>query len=617
MMKKAMYWLMMSSWLLPVAGTGQTPEVDSLKALLENASPDTNKVLWLADIAFHLYNVNPEESLNYGTQAYELAKKIGFDRGEGNALYKMSIAKYSLGEYDEAIDLAEASLKVFDKMGYGLGQYFCYNILGVIYRAKSDAEKALEYGFLSAKFSREHGDTISEAIAYSNIGTIYLDSRDTTNAKKYFLQAIDIFRKANELKNVTEVLTNLSTVENDTTRKLKYIMESLDLAKQTGYVSAQAYALHNLGSFIWKQRRRPQEASPAYLKALYYANKINDYYEKTLINIDIGALYLELERMDSAQYYMQNGLALAEEQAMKEQIREGLQYLSEVFEKRGNYRKAFEALNQSTAIADSLYQTSLAESLADADARFENSKKEAQIAGQQLEIARQRNATNQVLIGGLLALLVTAGVFQYFFYKQRRKKKEAELALELEHREAGRLRELDELKTRFFTNISHELRTPLTLIISPLEEVLNQLRQVNLKGHLSIAHTNSKKLLTMVNEILDLAKLEAGKMNLVKTNVALEPLLRRLFFSFQSASQLHHVDLQYHSSVTENLAIETDVPKFEKIINNLLSNALKFSPKGGTIAMKAQLDDGQLSISVSDDGPGIHPDDIPHIFDRF
>ncbi len=608
---------MLLGMISPPGVISQTPEVDSLKALLLDAKPDTNKVMWLADIAFYLYNVQPEKSIKYGQEALDLARQIGFKRGEGNALYKLSIAQYSLGNYDEAIQYAQDGVKVFDGIGYDLGVYYCYNILGIVYRVKSDAEKALKYGFLSAKFSHEHDDTISEAIAFSNIGTIYLDCRDTANAKKYFLQAIDIFRRTNQLSNVTEVLTNLSTVESDTAQKFRYIRESIELGKQIGYEGALSYAYHNLGNFLWKQRRQPLQALPKYNTALHFANKTNDYYEKTLLNIDIGALYNELEKLDSAQFYLQTGLNLAEEQGMKEQVREGYQTLAGVQKKTGNYRQAFESLSRSQEIADSLYQVSLAEKLADADARYETSKKEAQITEQQLEIARQRNATNNVLIGGLIVLLLTTGVFQYFFYKQRRKKRETELALELEHREGNRLRELNELKTRFFTNISHELRTPLTLIISPLEEVLKQLKQVNLQGHLSTAHRNSKKLLNLVNEILDLSKMEAGKMELSKTKVGLEPLLRRIFFSYQPVAQLHGVDLKFYCSKTAGAAIETDVPKIEKILNNLLSNALKFSPKGSTIAMRASLEEGQLSVSVTDGGPGILPADLPYIFDRF
>ncbi|MFQ5447900.1 MAG: histidine kinase dimerization/phospho-acceptor domain-containing protein, partial [Saprospiraceae bacterium] len=451
--------------LLPFTAKGQTPEVDSLKVLLVDAKPDTNKVKWLADIAFYLYNVEPDESLEYGEEALELARKIGYDRGVMNAYYKMAIAKYSLGEYDKGIEYANNAMKSAQKIDYDLGVYYCYNILGVIYRAKSDAENALKYGFLSAKFSREHGDTVSEAIAYSNIGTIYLDNRDTSNAKKYFQQAIGIFRNTGQLNNVAEVLTNLSTVESDTAKKLQYIRESIDMAEDLGYDNALAYAHHNLGSFYWKERLQPLNAVPEYRRAINFATRTNDYYERTLLSTDMGALYEELGMTDSAEFYLQNGLALAREQDMKEQIREGLQTLADVHARKGNYRQAFESLSRSREIADSLYQSSLAEKLADADARFESSKKEARIAEQQLEIARQRNATNQALIGGLLVLLVTAGVFQYFFYKQRRKKKEAELALEMEHREADRLRELDGLKTRFFTNISHELRTPMNSIL--------------------------------------------------------------------------------------------------------------------------------------------------------
>lgn len=178
---------------------------------------------------------------------------------------------------------------------------------------------------------------------------------------------------------------------------------------------------------------------------------------------------------------------------------------------------------EAQVLADSLQKKEREKQLASADARFEVSKKESQIAAQELEIAQQQITKNRLVIGGLILLVLLAAIFQYFFYKQKQKKKETELSLELEHREAQRLRETDQLKTRFFTNISHELRTPLTLIISPLEEALRKLKQVNLEPDIKLAHQNSQHLLGLINEILDLSKMEAGKLN-IQNGTALDAI---------------------------------------------------------------------------------------------
>lgn len=602
--------------MLLLGGLRAQNTVDSLKALLPQAKEDTNKVILLADIAFYLYNSNQKESLEYSDQAFELAKKLNYRKGQMNALYKRAIALYAKGDYPAAIKAAEASLKVADEISYDAGKYFCYNILGIIYRSTSNADMALEYGFMSAQYSKEKGDTISEAIAFSNIGTIYLDFRDTANAKKYFLLAAGTFRSADLPENLTEVLTNLSTVEPDTTQKLKYIEESIRLAESIQYENALAYGYHNLASFIWKNRRQKLSAKRIYYKALAFGEKTNDFYETTLLYADLGALYLELGNLDSAAYYLKKGSAQAEEQQMTEQIREAKDELSKVYAAKGDYSQAYRFLRESAGAADSLFREELAEKLADADTRYETSKKEAQIAEQQLEIARQRNSKNNLIIGGLLLLLLAAAVFQYLFYKQRRRKKEAEMALALEQREASRLRDLDEMKTRFFTNISHELRTPLTLIISPLEEVIRQLRQVNLQTHLETAFRNSRNLHNLVNEILDLAKMEAGQVPVHRSETPVMDLVRRILYSFQSSAQVKGVEL-VDTFEESSLSIRKDIPKLEKILNNLLSNALKFTPSGGHVVLGGKLAGSNLIVTVTDSGPGISEEDQSRIFDRF
>ncbi|GAB4256774.1 MAG: hypothetical protein Kow0027_23960 [Saprospiraceae bacterium] len=612
--RKVFIILTMMAWL-PGTLVSQHP-VDSLKALLPQAKEDTAKVVVLADIAFYLFNSDPEQSLEYSTQALQLARQLNYPKGEVNAWYKQAIAYYAMGAYDKGIEAAEQALRISEETDYDRGKNFAYNILGVIYRTTSNAEKAVEYAFKSAELSKSEGDTLSEATAYSNIGTIYLDFRDTINARKYFLKALETFRTANATVHLTEVLTNLSAVASDTTQKLAYIEESIQLGHSIDYENALAYGYHNLASFVWKNRRQARAAVPLYRKAASYGEKTKDFYETTLLYNDLGALYLELGRIDSAAYFLEKGLAQAEEQQMTEQIREAKDELSKVYAARGDYAKAYRFLRESAGAADSLFREEMARQLADADARFETSKKEAQIAEQQLEIARQRNSKNRLIMGGLLVLLLAAGIFQYLFYKQRRRKKETELALAMEQREAARLRELDEMKTRFFTNISHELRTPLTLIISPLEEVLRQLRQVNLQPHLETALRNSRNLHKLINEILDLAKMEAGQVPVQHSDVPVKDMLRRILYSFQSSALVKGVELVDEIEETDR-NIRTDVPKLEKILNNLLANALRFTPAGGKVVLKSRLEGKQLTVAVSDTGPGIAEADQQRIFDRY
>ena len=177
----------------------------------------------------------------------------------------------------------------------------------------------------------------------------------------------------------------------------------------------------------------------------------------------------------------------------------------------------------------------------------------------------------------------------------------------------NKLKELDEAKSKFFINIAHELRTPLTLVISPLDQLLRD----NKNKLLKLAHANGKKLLALINEIMDLSKLENDQLTLVYQPTRLPELIRRIFFSFQSKADLIQVNLEAQIELEELNPVLLDAEKFERVLNNIISNALKYAPHGSTILLEAKQSSGQLSIAIADEGPGISDEDAALIFNRY
>ncbi len=184
--------------------------------------------------------------------------------------------------------------------------------------------------------------------------------------------------------------------------------------------------------------------------------------------------------------------------------------------------------------------------------------------------------------------------------------------------QAATLRDLDAVKSRFFANVSHELRTPLTLMLAPIDSVLKS-HQLDNRNYtfLSLAQQNGKKLLKLVSEILDLSKLESDKIQLETKPTLLYPLTKRLVASFESYAETQAIQFQFYYKAEKELNIQLDTHKYETILNNLLSNAFKFTPNGGQV--KVQVEDlaHTIRLSIADTGRGIHPEDLPHIFDRF
>lgn len=185
-------------------------------------------------------------------------------------------------------------------------------------------------------------------------------------------------------------------------------------------------------------------------------------------------------------------------------------------------------------------------------------------------------------------------------------------------KQAEALLELDKTKSRFFANVSHELRTPITLIQGPVESVLkNQNPNTKEFSLLSKAKQNTQNLHRLVNEILDLTKLEAQKLQLEEHPVVFYTFLRKIIANFQSLADSKSIQYTFQYKPCKELQIELDTNKFEKVLNNLLSNAFKFTPKEGRITVNVEDLGNALSLKIQDNGRGIPAKDLPHIFNRF
>lgn len=192
--------------------------------------------------------------------------------------------------------------------------------------------------------------------------------------------------------------------------------------------------------------------------------------------------------------------------------------------------------------------------------------------------------------------------------------REAKSARQLADKNA-QLLELDRLKSEFFTNISHEFRTPLTIILGMGEQILEAPEKWLYSG-VEMIRRNAFSLLKLVNQILDLRKLEAGRMVLQTKPGDLMILINYLVESFISLSEAH--DIRFHYSTnTSRLPCRFDAEKMQQLIANLLSNAVKFTPTGGSIFFDVCVENEQLSLAIKDTGVGISPDQVPYIFDRF
>lgn len=225
-------------------------------------------------------------------------------------------------------------------------------------------------------------------------------------------------------------------------------------------------------------------------------------------------------------------------------------------------------------------------------------------------------------IYGLLILGVFWSIQSYFNLRSQQK---ASLRIQKEVEEVNRL------KLQFFTNISHEFKTPITLILNPIEELLESVNNsVSVKTKLKIVQRNANSLLRLVHQLMEFRRIEVGETKLGATQANIVSFLKEITFSFKATARKNNIDLDFESDYYK-LDAWFDWDKLEKIINNLISNAIKFTPNEGEIKVKVvKPPEGSLmsieekgiqveflQIEVVDTGKGINKDELPYVFHRF
>lgn len=200
---------------------------------------------------------------------------------------------------------------------------------------------------------------------------------------------------------------------------------------------------------------------------------------------------------------------------------------------------------------------------------------------------------------------------------EARQKTEAQAAQLQE--QADRLLEIDQMKSRFFANISHEFRTPLTLIQGPITQLLDRSgERVDAEMHrqLEVAFQNIRRLERLIDQMLSLSQLEAGQIRFRLVRLDLIPFVEQIVYAFMPLAERNKLSLEFRA-LSEQLPVRVDPDALEKVIGNLLSNALKFTPPTGRVQVAVAEADEAAILRVRDTGVGIGAEALPHIFDRF
>lgn len=567
-------------------------ERDSLHILLDKSRDYRERV----DILNHMTNLSfgdaPEKSLQFARTMVRTASDYDYIEGMAMGSLQMGRAYAMLGSYDKAFEVLANARQYYAQLNDLNNEASAINYMANVLYMGNYFQESLNYFRLCLEIKKQVNDSVGIAIAYSNIGECYLQLEKPDSALYYSMEGLRVEHA---------------------------------LGNRHGIAVSQSSIAH-----ILTLRGNYEEAIEYYQRASEVFYEMNDLTQLAHNYADLSQVYLLKNMPSRALTYIEQGMTYATQVKSPYLSKEFLKLFSRYFEMAKQTEKALQYYKKYDHLKDSLFRQEARSQMAELKTIYDLESKEKEIT-----LLSKENALHKMLVFSASIVLGLFLLLLLFIFRQYRLKKKSALMLEHKNREIAsqqseimqkhqqleklteELQEIDELKSRFFTNISHEFRTPLTLIIGPLEQLLSSQKEKPNARTLSLAIRNARSLLGLINQLLEISRFEKG---MVKLKLQKGCISRQVDFIVQMfASKAYEKGLKLDfSSDADPLEGYFDKEKLANILINLVSNALKNTPKGQIcVHLEKNNPSGHVRLSVSDTGYGIPPQDLPRIFDRF
>lgn len=528
---------------------------------------------------------------------------------ELSTLYENNSETYDI---DKAIDYAKQSILTSQNINYTTKQIKAIHQLGKLYRLKGNYETALSYHNQGLNIAKEYSNQKAIATAYINIGKNYAAQKEEELAKENFLNAIKI---GDKIKNpLIKSIANSSL--GDFNKELKkdnistqYYIESLDNILQTDNIFMQGIAYKNVG-VMQRKTNKEEQSAVSFKKALQKFEIVNNKRELAEVNFLLGEHYQKLADYDNAIIYMKNSLGFATVSGHQEYIKKGYENLANVYEKNNDFENAYSYQKYYCAIKDTRLISEL-------EAQLEIEKKNGEIAliNQQksTEVEAERARTYIILIIAIIVL-----IFSLMLYYNLRQKNKINKELALATKVANKSKQE---KEEFFTFTSHEIRTPLNAVVG-MTQLLGKtkLDEAQTK-YLKTIKSSANNILFLVNDVLDLAKLEKGAIKLESVNTSIKEIVSDLVDSLSFKTQDKNVVLSYNIDDKIPDFVKADPLRINQILLNLTDNALKFTQEGIVQIVLTLIEENEtnstINFKVIDTGIGISSEKVGKIFESY
>lgn len=610
--------IILLSFVFTGTAKAQPDKKDSLINKLAVTNIDTAKIIILNKLAIILHNKEPEKSLEYANEALKISEGNKYFEHLPETYGALAAANWVLSNYALGLDYLFKKLKIHEHKKEYKKIARTYSHIAIMLNASSKDSLALIYAKKSLDICTAHKYQIEKADGYNIIANINFQNDDTTKVEKYWTEALRIYKKAGKILKASSIEHNLAMLFYDKKeygKALKLFQSTLKTCVEYNDVPCIASALENIGS-TYEQTKNYNLAKKYYLQVLDTANKY------------------DVPKIKMRAYFLLSDLNMTIK----------------------DYHAAYLDYKKYTNLKDSIFSQENEQEIAELQIKYETEKTE-----KENNLLRKEKKTNRLITILLTLSLLSVFLVLYFMWrmiktkqanniiltkknkeilKQKQKIQEnneelriqsEELILHEEHlqelvaeRTRGLLKaeekakESDELKSAFLTNLSHEIRTPMNAIIGFTDLIaIPDLKDNERDEYLNVIQASSSRLLDLINDIIELSKIEVGKLKINKLEFSLDKTMQELLAKF-SDKKTATVDLVYDHKVSGNgMLIYTDQVKFKQIMRNLLDNALKFTHSGTVNFGYTITDKQEFEFYVKDTGIGIAAEKQEIIFDRF
>ncbi len=517
------------------------------------------------------------------------------------------------------------------------------NNLGLIFRRTDKYEAAIEAYQQAIVLAESSNETQGIVFALNGLGNIYLELGNLDEAMSNFRECLRQEKAASNLTGIAINLNNIGHVYrewNDLERAMEYFMLSLEVNQEIPSQRGIAISYNDIGE-VYRIKGDNQKALSYFELSLDLNKLIGDLYYLGINHLKMSEIFFERGDFNALKEHLDEAIRLSKLTNNRSNLMKCYRMKYETEFNKGNINSAISYLQKAWTLNDSILNENMQRKLLQMQATFNRErsnshiallKKEKMLA--ELRFKRQRDYT-LVVVAGLFVMLIVLGLLAYLLIS----KNKAVIALKLKNREVEQARlqlaeyneqllnakqeaELNnKLKSQFLANMSHEIRTPLNSVIGFADLLSEKITDPVKLSYLENIRSSGRSLLMLIEDILDLSKIEAGKLKPDPHSMSLSNLFLELKRLFELQAFQKNIVLRFDASPDFPEIVLMHEGSLRQIMVNLMGNALKFTDIG-RIAVEASVlrkhnDIYDLKLIVSDTGRGIAPEDLNHIFDAF